>query len=143
MQEGKLFFHSTGLLPCFRLIWTELNPPLRHPLPFCSGEVLAHLFILMSVFYNTSPSPNIFCPASGSEEGAVFPPVPWGVPAPGGVCLHGGHVTLPLRLHHHLHSAPQVRTSSNFTRQPLTLCAHVHLQGLRFIFEFPGVSQML
>lgn len=47
--------------------------------------------------------------ASGSEEGAVFPPIPWGVFAPGRVCLHGSHVALPLRLHHHLHSAPQVR----------------------------------
>lgn len=45
----------------------------------------------------------------GSEEGAVFPPIPWGVFAPGRVCLHGGHVALPLRLHHHLHCAPQVR----------------------------------
>lgn len=47
--------------------------------------------------------------ALGSEEGAVFPPVPGGVFAPGRVCLHGGHVALPLRLHHHIHSASQVR----------------------------------
>lgn len=47
--------------------------------------------------------------ALGSEEGAVFPPLPWGVFAPGRVCLHGGHVALPLRLHHHVHSASQVR----------------------------------
>lgn len=51
---------------------------------------------------------SLFC-ALGSEEGAVFPPVPWGVFAPGRVCLHGGHVALPLRLHHHVHRASQVR----------------------------------
>lgn len=48
--------------------------------------------------------------ASGSEEGAVFPRLPCGVFAPGRVCLHGGHVALPLRLHHHVYSASQVRT---------------------------------
>lgn len=50
----------------------------------------------------------LFPSLSGFEEGAVFPPVPWGVSAPGRVCLHGGHVALPLRVHHHLYRAPQV-----------------------------------
>lgn len=47
--------------------------------------------------------------ASGSEEGAVVPPLPRGVSAPGRVRLHGCHAALPLRLHHHLHRASQVR----------------------------------
>lgn len=45
---------------------------------------------------------------SGSEEGVVLPSVPWRLPAPGGVRLHGRHAPLSVRLHHHLHSAPQV-----------------------------------
>lgn len=47
--------------------------------------------------------------ALGSEEGAVFPPIPWGVLAPCCLCLHGGHVALPFRVHHYLHCASQVR----------------------------------
>lgn len=64
--------------------------------------------------------PHFVLLSSGSEEGAVFPPVPWGVSAPGRVCLYGGHVALPLRLHHHLHSAPQVQQKAlNFNLSPL------------------------
>lgn len=63
-----------------------------------------------------------FFSASGSEEGAVFPPIPWGVFAPGRVCLHGGHVALPLRLHHHVHSAPQV-----WRKSPPWFCLSMHL----------------
>lgn len=64
---------------------------------------------LLSLFY-----------ALGSEEGAVFPPVPWGVSAPGRVCLHGGHVALPLRLHHHVHRASQVRRGRRLTSSTRT-----------------------
>lgn len=66
-------------------------------------------FYWLMVFHGTDSFSCLFFCASGFEEGAFFPPLPWGVFAPGRVCLHGGHVALPLRLHHHVHSAPQVR----------------------------------
>lgn len=49
-----------------------------------------------------------FCFLAGSEEGAVIPSIPWGLPAPGRVCLHCCYAALPFCFHHHLHSAPQV-----------------------------------
>lgn len=72
---------------------------------------------------------SLFFSASGSEEGAVFPPIPWGVFAPGRVCLHGGHVAMPLRLHHHIHSAPQVRRRKVYCTAPLNL-SHLNLESL-------------
>lgn len=79
----------------------------------CAGLVLARwLFLWCGIYDDICLIPTFSLSllyALGSEEGAVFPPIPWGVFAPGRVCLHGGHVALPLRLHHHVHSAPQVR----------------------------------
>lgn len=78
---------------------------------YCASLVLAHWLFCDTVFMMTFLS--LFY-ALGSEEGAVFSPFPWGVFAPGRVCLHGGHVALPLRLHHHIHSASQVRRMDHF-----------------------------
>lgn len=74
----------------------------------------------------------------GSEEGAVFPPVPWGVSAPGRVCLYGRHVALPLRLHHHLYRAPQVKTLGK-----LCLRVRVCVCGYRSVFRGFEVSSHL
>lgn len=84
--------------------WNKLSVCRPHPCSLIIFMILClwWLFVWVPIFL--SPIYGL-----GSEEGAAFPPIPWGVFAPGGVCLHGGHVALPLRLHHHLHSAPQVR----------------------------------
>lgn len=85
---------------------------VRYLLMGCSSSFSACTAAAAHWFYDfvfiKTLSPLCFY-ALGSEEGAVFPPLPRGVPAPCRVCLHGGHVALPLRLHHYLHCAPQVR----------------------------------
>lgn len=48
---------------------------------------------------------------SGFEEGAVFPTIPRGLPAPGCVCLHGGYAALYAGVNRHLPCSLQVRTS--------------------------------
>lgn len=100
--------------------------------PACTAAA-AHWFY-DAVFIKTL-SPLCFY-ALGSEEGAVFPPLPRGVPAPCRVCLHGGHVALPLRLHHYLHCAPQVRGDFTLNCSFRTTEARVQLPLCRWSFRW-------
>ena len=97
----------------------------------CSVSIFVILPSWWLILISTSPL-SLPVSTTGSEEGAVFPPVPWGVFAPGRVCLHGGHVALPLRLHHHVHSAPQVRRDKD-----LNLSCHKFKSQLQ---NFPSTS---
>ena len=97
----------------------------------CSVSIFVILPSWWLILISTSPL-SLPVSTTGSEEGAVFPPVPWGVFAPGRVCLHGGHVALPLRLHHHVHSAPQVRRDND-----LNLSCHKFKSQLQ---NFPSTS---
>ncbi|XP_016384188.1 adhesion G protein-coupled receptor A3-like, partial [Sinocyclocheilus rhinocerous] len=67
----------------------------------------------------------------GFEEGAVVPSISGRVPASGGVRLHSRHAALPVCLHHHLHSAPQVFTTIRISRKGwhmlLNFCFHTAL----------------